>query len=353
MFPILIESNLEYRILIGISAMVLLFASFIISFITTQRKKLQYHKDLQAANERQQQILAEQNALLEQKVKERTAELSEQKEALLKTLNDLRSAQHQLVQREKMASLGELTAGIAHEIQNPLNFVNNFSEVNTELLAEIKEQLANENLTVLGKDNIDSIVKSVTENLEKINQHGRRADAIVKGMLLHSRTNSGDKEPTDINALAEEYLRLSYHGLRAKDKTFNANFQTAFDPAIGKINIVPQDIGRVLINLFNNAFYSVNEKKKLNGKDYEPTVTVTTQKVGNKIQMKVRDNGMGIPKIFLDKIYHPFFTTKPTGQGTGLGLSLSYDIIKAHQGELIAETMEGEFAEFTILLSSN
>lgn len=350
MFPILLASNYVTRMYVGMSAMTLLFVVFIISLVSYQRKKLQHHKEVQALNEREQQILTEQNTLLEQRVKERTAEINQQKEALEKTLTDLRSAQLLLVQREKMASLGELTAGIAHEIQNPLNFVNNFSEVNTELLTEIREQLSKENLSAPGKDNIDSIIDSVNQNLEKINHHGRRADGIVKGMLLHSRSSSGSKEPVDINALTDEYLRLGYHGLRAKDKSFNANFTTDFDPTIGKLDIVQQDIGRVLINLFNNAFYSVNEKKKTATAEYAPLVTVSTRKVNNRVHIKVRDNGLGIPKMFIDRIYHPFFTTKPAGQGTGLGLSLSYDIIKAHQGELILETVEGELAEFTIIL---
>lgn len=332
--------------------MTFIFGLFLVSFVTTQRKKLQYHKDLRAAQQREQQILTEQNLELEKRVQERTAELFEQKEVLESALNDLKSTQMQLVQREKMASLGELTAGIAHEIQNPLNFVNNFSEVNSELVGEIREQLAKEQLSADGKENIESMLESINQNLDKINIHGKRADGIVKGMLLHSRTNSSEKELTDINALADEYFRLSYHGLRAKDKSFNATLKTVFDTTIEKINIVPADIGRVLINLFSNAFYSVNEKKKLRGKSYEPTVTVITTKVDNKVHLKVLDNGMGIPKSFLDKVYQPFFTTKPSGQGTGLGLSLSYDIIKAHGGELLIDTAEKEFAEFTIVLNS-
>ncbi|MEJ7828985.1 MAG: ATP-binding protein [Segetibacter sp.] len=244
-----------------------------------------------------------------------------------------------------MASLGELTAGVAHEIQNPLNFVNNFSEVSKELLEEMKTELEDGNI-----EDAKEIAYDIIQNLEKINHHGKRADAIVKGMLQHSRASSGKKEPTDINALADEYLRLSYHGLRAKDKDFNADFKTDLDESIGKIEVVPQDIGRVLLNLYNNAFYSVNEKKKqLNGA-FEPTVSVSTKRAGNKVEISVKDNGVGIPQKALDKIYQPFFTTKPTGQGTGLGLSLSYDIIKAHGGELKVETEEGTGADFTILL---
>jgi signal transduction histidine kinase len=246
-----------------------------------------------------------------------------------------------------MASLGELTAGIAHEIQNPLNFVNNFSEVNTELLQELKNELQADN-----KQEAFSLADDIIENEQKINHHGHRADAIVKGMLQHSRASTGKKELTDINALADEYLRLSYHGLRAKDKDFNADFKTDFDESIGKLEVVPQDIGRVLLNLYNNAFYAVNEKKKQLNKAFEPTVSVTTKRTGNSVEISVRDNGTGIPQKVLDKIYQPFFTTKPTGQGTGLGLSLSYDIVKAHKGELIVETREREGTTFIIILKN-
>jgi signal transduction histidine kinase len=244
-----------------------------------------------------------------------------------------------------MASLGELTAGIAHEIQNPLNFVNNFSEVNTELIEELQNELKSDN-----KEEAIAIANDIKDNEQKINQHGKRADAIVKGMLQHSRSSSGQKEPTDINKLADEYLRLSYHGLRAKDKSFNATINTDFDNSIGKINIVPQDIGRVILNLLTNAFYAVSENKKQQPEDYEPTVSVSTKKIKDKVEIKVKDNGNGIPQKVLDKIFQPFFTTKPTGQGTGLGLSLSYDIIKAHGGELNVKTKVGEESEFIINL---
>ena len=271
----------------------------------------------------------------------------------------LKATQTQLIQSEKMASLGELTAGIAHEIQNPLNFVNNFSEVNKEMLEELKAErlkpkaARDENLE-------DDILNDVIANSEKINHHGKRADSIVKGMLQHSRSSSGVKEPTNINTLADEYLRLSYHGLRAKDKSFNATMQTDFDKSIGNINIIPQDIGRVLLNLYNNAFYAVDEKKKAIDQGlptserlatlYEPTVSVSTKRVGDTIEIKVADNGPGIPQKIVNKIFQPFFTTKPTGQGTGLGLSLSYDIIKAHGGEIKVETKEGEGSVFSIIL---
>jgi two-component system NtrC family sensor kinase len=264
---------------------------------------------------------------------------------LEETLANLKSTQSQLIQSEKMASLGELTAGIAHEIQNPLNFVNNFSDVNKELLSEMKDEIDKGNLS-----EVRSIANDVIGNQEKINFHGKRAEGIVKGMLQHSRSSSGQKEPTDINALADEYLRLAYHGLRAKEKSFNATLQTDFDAGIGNINIVSQDIGRVLLNLINNAFHAVSEKAKLQVAGYEPLVIVSTKKLIDKIEIKVSDNGSGIPQKIVDKIFQPFFTTKPTGQGTGLGLSLSYDIVKAHGGEIRVQTKEGEGSEFVILL---
>ena len=271
--------------------------------------------------------------------------LKEQKQKVESTLLELKSTQSQLIQSEKMASLGELTAGIAHEIQNPLNFVNNFSEVNAELIEEMVDEVKKGNTS-----EAESIANDIKQNLEKINHHGKRADAIVKGMLQHSRSSSGVKEPTDINALCDEYLRLSYHGLRAKDKSFNAMMKTDFDNSIGNINIIPQDIGRVVLNLINNAFYVVDEKKKQTVEGYEPTVTVSTKKINGKVEIKVADNGNGIPQKVLDKIFQPFFTTKPAGQGTGLGLSLSYDIIKAHGGEIEVKTKEGEGSEFIILI---
>jgi len=271
--------------------------------------------------------------------------LQRQKEQIQSTLTQLKSTQAQLIQSEKMASLGELTAGIAHEIQNPLNFVNNFSEVNNELIVEMNDELNKGNI-----EEAKSMVKDIRENEQKIIHHGKRADAIVKSMLQHSRTSSGKIEPTDINALADEYLRLAYHGLRAKDKSFNAKLETDFDDHLTKINIVPQDIGRVILNLINNAFYSVSEKQKQNLNGFVPTVTITTKKLNGKVEIRIKDNGNGIPQKVLDKIFQPFFTTKPTGQGTGLGLSLSYDIVRSHGGELKVGTKEGEYAEFIISL---
>jgi len=253
-----------------------------------------------------------------------------------------------------MASLGELTAGIAHEIQNPLNFVNNFSEVNKELIDEMEGEMDKGNL-----DDAKAIAKDIKENEQKIIFHGKRADAIVKGMLQHSRSRSGVKEPTDINALAAEYLRLAYHGMRAKDNSFNATMKTDFDESIGSVNVIPQDMGRCILNLITNAFYAVTEKKKSRltppekigtgagekntvQNEYEPTVIVSTKKLVDKIQIKISDNGNGIPQKVADKIFQPFFTTKPAGQGTGLGLSLSYDIIKAHGGELKIEALPAD-----------
>ena len=290
-----------------------------------------------------QQILTSQNETLEKQVNERTA-------ALKQSLDELKSTQSQLIQSEKMASLGELTAGIAHEIQNPLNFVNNFSEVSAELIKEMVDEVDKGNT-----EEVKAIANDLVQNLEKINHHGKRADAIVKGMLQHSRTSTGQKKPTDINALCDEYLRLSYYGLRAKDKSLNATIKTDFDNSLEKVNIIPQDIGRVVMNLLTNAFYAVNEKNKMNIPGYEPNVTVSTRLLnppsgGRGAEIRVTDNGNGIPQKILDKVFQPFFTTKPTGQGTGLGLSLSYDIVKANGGELKVETKEGEGSTFIIIL---
>jgi signal transduction histidine kinase len=274
--------------------------------------------------------------------------IKEAKQKAEEALTELQATQKQLIQSEKMASLGELTAGIAHEIQNPLNFVNNFSEVSKELLDEMKVAIEKGDT-----EDAKEIMNDVIQNLEKINHHGKRADGIVKGMLQHSSSGSGKKEPTNINTLADEYLRLAYHGLRAKDKSFNATIKTEFEEGLEKVNVIPQDIGRVILNLITNAFYVVNEKGKQNIAGYEPTVEVSTKKDGNKVFVSVKDNGNGIPQKILDKIFQPFFTTKPTGQGTGLGLSLSYDIVKAHGGELRVETKEEEGSTFTITLPIN
>jgi len=274
--------------------------------------------------------------------------LQTEKKRAEEALAELQVTQKQLIQSEKMASLGELTAGIAHEIQNPLNFVNNFSEVSNELIDEMYAEIEKGDI-----EEAKAIADDIKQNLEKINHHGKRADAIVKGMLQHSRSSSATKEPTDINKLADEYLRLAYHGLRAKDKSFNATLQTAYDETLEKINIIPQDIGRVVLNLITNAFYAVNERHKAEAGGYEPTVSVATKKISNKVEIKVTDNGNGIPSKVLDKIFQPFFTTKPTGQGTGLGLSLAYDIVKAHGGDIKVETKENEGTVFIIQLPPN
>ena len=271
--------------------------------------------------------------------------LQNQKTQIQNTLGELKQTQTQLIQSEKMASLGELTAGIAHEIQNPLNFVNNFSEVNKEMVAELEEELKNGNI-----EEALAIAADIKANEEKINHHGKRADVIVKGMLQHSRSGTGEKQLTNINTLADECLKLSYHGLRAKDKNFNAELITSFDETLPKLNLVQQDIGRVLLNLINNAFYAVNEKVAVAGSDYKPTVTVSTSIAGAFVLITVRDNGDGIPQKILDKIYQPFFTTKPSGQGTGLGLSLSYDIVKANGGEINVDTQERMFTQFNVRL---
>ena len=312
-----------------------------------QQKELTQAREKALKEEQNNKIITAMKVDLEVQVAERTAELTQQKEELENALNELKSTQAQLIQSEKMASLGELTAGIAHEIQNPLNFVNNFSEVNNEIIEELKEHKVN------GQSNgeADELLNDIFQNNEKIAFHGKRADAIVKGMLQHSRKNTGIKEATDINALCDEYLRLSYHGLRAKDKSFNADFKTDFDTSISKINIVPQDVGRVILNLVNNAFYAVSDKKKTADETYKPMVLIQTKKAGDDIEIFVKDNGKGIPANVLDKIFQPFFTTKPTGQGTGLGLSLAYDIItKEHNGTIKAESKEGEGTVFIIEL---
>ncbi len=340
------DLSIETRVIIGISAMVLLFTGFLVSFITSQRKKLQYHKDLQLLHEQQRQVLIEQNSLLEQRVNERTTELSQQKEALQNSLTELKATQMQLIQKEKLASLGELTAGIAHEIQNPLNFVNNFSEVSTELVSELKDEL-NRGDT----DEAKAIADDLTQNLEKITHHGKRASSIVKGMLEHSRTSTGEKQPTDLNALADEYLRLAYQGLRSKDQGFTCELKTDLAADLPTVSVVPQEIGRVLLNLYNNAFYAVHEKQKTAPADYRPTVWVSSRQETGRVVLCVKDNGMGIPEAIKDKIFQPFFTTKPTGEGTGLGLSLSYDIItKGHGGVMDVESPEREGAEFVIRL---
>ena len=317
-------------------------------YVQKQNKK---EKIRRQKEEFERQILEDKKRSLENQVAERTAELTQQKEALEKTVVELKTTQTQLIHAEKMASLGELTAGIAHEIQNPLNFVNNFSEMSVELAQELNEELDKD---LIDKDLVKELMGDLIQNQEKISHHGKRASSIVKGMLEHSRTSTGIKELTDINALADEYLRLSYHGLRAKDKSFNADFKTDFDDSLPKIEIVSQDFGRVLLNLINNAFYAVGKRdngKKESGDSFKPMVVVSTQNVDKQAVIKIKDNGTGMPEAVKAKIFQPFFTTKPTGEGTGLGLSLAYDIVtKGHNGIIEVQSVEGEGTEFTVTL---
>jgi len=314
-----------------------------------QKKSLLKVEQERAQEAEERRIIEAKKQELEYLVAERTAEITQQKEELEHALVELKSTQNQLVQSEKMASLGELTAGIAHEIQNPLNFVNNFSEVSIELIDELAEEQ--------GKPDRDleleaELLTDLKQNLQKISHHGGRASSIVKGMLQHSRANTGQREAVDLNALCDEYLRLAYHGLRAKDKSFNALFTTNLDASTGVVSVIPQDISRVLLNLFTNAFYAVQQRqKKGQTPDYQPTVTVSSRCAGNEAVITVSDNGTGIPEDLKQKIFQPFFTTKPTGEGTGLGLSLAYDIVtKGHNGTLKVESKEGQGTTFTIKL---
>ena len=299
-----------------------------------------------------EQKLRKEKDQLQKKVEERTGELKKKSDELEHSLEDLKSTQAQLIQSEKMASLGELTAGIAHEIQNPLNFVNNFSEVSAELVDELEEERA-KNQETRDEGLVTGILTDIKANLNKINHHGKRADAIVKGMLEHSRTNKGEKKPTDLNVLIDEFVRLSYHGLRAKDKSFNADFKLNLDPKLPKVNVVAPEIGRVILNLVNNAFFAVNEKAKLGEVNYKSEIKIESKPIENGVQLSINDNGGGIPEGLHDKVFQPFFTTKPTGEGTGLGLSLSYDIIKAHGGTLKVNSDEGRGTTFTIELPIN
>jgi two-component system NtrC family sensor kinase len=298
--------------------------------------------------------ISERKDELEVMVAERTAQITKQRNELQETVKELQATQAQLIQQEKLASLGELTAGIAHEIQNPLNFVNNFSEVSMELFEEMEAEMAKGDM-----EEANAIAADIKQNLQKISHHGKRADGIVKGMLQHSRASSNIKEPTNLNTIADEYFRLAYHGLRAKDKSFNAELVANLDPNLPSINIVSQDVGRVLLNMFTNAFYAVHQKQKTIGGDFKPRVEVSTRTIpapasggrGAEVEIIVKDNGSGIPDAIKDKIMQPFFTTKPAGEGTGLGLSLSYDIIvKAHKGHINIDSKEGEGTSFIITL---
>ncbi|MER0439848.1 ATP-binding protein [Emticicia sp. W12TSBA100-4] len=321
---------------------------WVLGFTIYAQRQAQRDKVVRDKAEAERRIIEAKKQELEYQVAERTAELTQQKESLELALEELKTTQNQLIQAEKMASLGELTAGIAHEIQNPLNFVNNFSEVSVELCQELQEELDKEDFD---KTYIAEILRDISQNQQKITHHGQRAASIVRGMLQHSRASNGQKELTDINALADEYLRLSYHGLRAKDKTFNADFKTDLDPNLPKIEVIPQDFGRVLLNIINNAFYAVQQKAKQGIEGYKPLVQIKTLMTDEEIVIKITDNGGGMPENIKTKIFQPFFTTKPTGQGTGLGLSLSYDIItKGHAGTLEVESTEGEGTTFIITL---
>jgi signal transduction histidine kinase len=352
-FPVFYAKRADYFEIAGIFAFIWAIAMWINN--AKQAKKLEKERLMSIERERELEITAKLKAELEVQVIERTAELVHQKEELQKALDNLKSTQDQLIHAEKMASLGELTAGIAHEIQNPLNFVNNFSEVSNELIAELEEERAKAP-EIRDEELVAEILADIKSNLTKINIHGKRADGIVKGMLQHSRTSSGIKVATDINELLDEYLRLSYHGLRAKDKSFNADFKAYLEEGLPLINLISQDIGRVFLNLINNAFYAVNQRRSQLKKDgdfkesFKPTVEVSTKKSENNIEIRVKDNGIGMSEATKQKIFQPFFTTKPTGQGTGLGMSLSYDIIKAHGGEIKVHSEEGVGTEISIEL---
>jgi signal transduction histidine kinase len=291
-----------------------------------------------------QAVIAIENARLFEAEQERTRELA-------KSLDDLRAAQDRLVQTQKLASLGQLTAGIAHEIKNPLNFVNNFSSVSVELIEELRQTLAGIRLDEKAQAEIAELTDTLRDNLDKIAQHGKRADAIVKNMLLHSREGSGEQRPADINALVEESLNLAYHGARAEKPGFDITFERSFDPAAGEADVYPQEISRVLINLISNGFYATAKRHSQTEDGYEPTVTAATKDLGDRVEIRIRDNGIGIPPEIREKIFNPFFTTKPAGEGTGLGLSISYDIIvKQHSGSIEVDTEPGEFTEFRIIL---
>jgi two-component system NtrC family sensor kinase len=313
-----------------------------------QSKNLKAETEARQAAEQEQRALENQSQTLEYEVGQRTAALAHQTDELRAALAELQATQDQLIQSEKMASLGELTAGIAHEIQNPLNFVNNFADVSVELVAELAEERAR---PTRDRGLEAELLTDLKQNLQRIAQHGGRAAGIVRGMLEHSRASTGERQPIDVNALADEYLRLAYHGLRAKDKSFNAELKLDLAPDLPLVEAVPGDLGRVLLNLVTNAFYAVQQRQQAGEPGYQPTVRVTTQLVGDSVQVQVADNGTGIPDAVRDRIFQPFFTTKPTGEGTGLGLSLSHDIItKGHGGTLAVASKEGEGTEFTIML---
>ncbi|MBD2699917.1 histidine kinase [Spirosoma sp. BT702] len=343
-----VGSSLDYGEGVCFAWLIIVFSAALLNRYSLARKQVvqQAIEKEQLEKEREiekNRLIANQNELLEKQVEERTSQLKT-------SLENLKATQNQLIQQEKMASLGELTAGIAHEIQNPLNFVNNFSEVSIELVDELNEERAKDSNRDVELES--ELLQDLNQNLQKISLHGKRASNIVKGMLEHSRKSTGEREPTDLNALADEYLRLAYHGLRAKDKSFNATLSTDFDKSVDNVSIVAQDVGRVLLNLFTNAFYAVQQRQKIQKEPgYQPTVSITTRCENKQAIIRVSDNGTGMPKSVQKKIFQPFFTTKPTGEGTGLGLSLSYDIItKGHNGTITVESTEGQGTTFTITL---
>lgn len=346
----LLDISLQVRVIVGIVAMVVLFAGFLVVFVTNQRKKILYHKNLQEMQARQQETLLQQNALLEQRVKERTIELSEQKDALQEALKELKASQLQLVQKEKMASLGELAAGVAHEIQNPLNFVLNFSDISAEMVGELKDRMNADDLSADFKKEMGPLVQDISDNMLKILQHGKKADGIVKSMLRHTRVQGGKQELTDINDLINEHMKLAYHQFRGRHKTFACSCLLEPDENLHLLYVSPQDLGQALTNLFNNAFYAMADKAKRTGENYQPSLSVATSKQIDKVVIAVTDNGTGMEEKIIHKIFQPFFTTKPTGEATGLGLSLTYDIIRAHQGEIAVESKPGEYAQFRITL---
>jgi two-component system NtrC family sensor kinase len=321
-------------------------AAFTLAY--TQKRTLQKEEKQREEEARARELVAAQNAELERLVAERTAALTQQSAELRKALEELQTIQSQLIQSEKMASLGELTAGIAHEIQNPLNFVNNFAEVSSELLDELTDEQAKPTPDLALETDL---LADLQQNLQKITHHGQRASSIVRGMLEHSRASTGERTLTDLNALCDEYLRLAYHGLRAKDKAFNATLHTDFAPVLPLVEAVSQDLGRVLLNLFTNAFYAVRQRQQAGEPGYAPTVQVSTARDGDEVVVRVRDNGTGIAEEVQQKIFQPFFTTKPSGEGTGLGLSLSYDIVvQGHGGTLDVDSQEGAYTEFVVRL---
>ncbi len=326
------------------------------SFISMQRQLAQTIRELREASEqllRSNEKLEEYNRTLEQKVDERTLELRQKHDELDSAFQELKAAQAQLVQSEKMASLGQLMAGIAHEIKNPLNFVNNFSELSSELILEMLEELNKLSGSLEPKDMeyLSGIIGDLQGNVKKINEHGKRADSIIRGMLLHSRGKSGERQPTDLNSMLAEYVNLGYHGMRATDNTFNIKLESDYDPDLGLVTVVPQDISRVFLNMINNACYSTSQKKKELLESYFPALKVSTKNLGDHVEIRIRDNGKGMPAAVAEKVFNPFFTTKPAGSGTGLGLSISYDIIvQQHRGQIIVDSVEGEYAEFIITL---